>query len=80
MSGSLMSHNFKTIDFTVIFATNIFVPTISDNAFVSVIIHNTLIHNTLYRYTPTGHRLILPTRDTWAMMRKGASHMCLSQR
>ena len=28
MSGSLMSHNFKTIDFTVIFATNVFVPAI----------------------------------------------------
>ena len=41
MSGSLMSHNFKTIDFTVIFTTNIFVPAISDNTFVSAIIHNT---------------------------------------
>jgi hypothetical protein len=36
-----MSHNFKTIDFTVIFTTNIFVPAISDNTFVSAIIHNT---------------------------------------
>ena len=41
MSGSLMSHNFKTIDFTVIFTTNIYVPAISDNTFVSAIIHNT---------------------------------------
>ena len=41
MSGSLMSHNFKTIGFTVIFTTNIFVPAISDNTFVSAIIHNT---------------------------------------
>ena len=41
MSGSLMSHNFKTIDFTVIFTTNLFVPAISDNTFVSAIIHNT---------------------------------------
>ena len=39
MSGSLMSHNFK--DFTVIFTTNILVPAISDNTFVSAIIHNT---------------------------------------
>ena len=36
-----MSHNFKTIDFTVICTTNIFVPAISDNTFVSAIIHNT---------------------------------------
>ena len=41
MSGSLMSHNFKTIDFAVMFATNLFVPAISANTFVSAIIHNT---------------------------------------
>ena len=45
MSGTLMSHNFNTIDFIVIFATNVFVPAISDDTFVSAIIHNTFIHN-----------------------------------
>ena len=45
-----MSHNFKTIDFTVIFVTDIFVSAISDNTFVSAIIHNTFATVPLPQY------------------------------
>ena len=64
-----MSHNFQTIDFTVIFTTNISVPAISDNNFVSAIIHNTFATIPLSTIPYTGVPRICWLWDCWLACR-----------